>query len=97
MQSKQTPKHKLGNRKKRAAKSSLRSDGYESRKILDSLSLTILSERAQTEYARQRQNSKKKFQKLWATVYLTFFKTCRMSLFRVVVLNCDLLQTTTKK
>ena len=54
--------------KKQAAKSSLSSDGYESREILDLLSLTILSERSQTEYARQRQNSKKKFQKLWATV-----------------------------
>ena len=54
--------------KKQAAKRSLSSDGYESREILDSLSLTILSERSQTEYARQRQNSKKKFQKLWATI-----------------------------
>ena len=54
--------------KKQAAKSSLSSDGYESGEILDSLSMTIRSERSQTEYARQRQNSKKKFQKLWATI-----------------------------
>ena len=54
--------------KKQAAKSSFSSDGYESREILDSLSMTIRSERSQTEYARQRQNSKKKFQKLWATI-----------------------------